>query len=789
MSLRFKYFVTVIMALLISFSTALMSYVIVSVVDDEVVALSDEYVLLSRALEDLQKDLGAYQGGLSRRGAFSRGQQREIGDLVEGAILSLRGSQRALVSVRQLDEFEERLMGAVTGSSLGGEGLGILKLRVHSMSRSVDASYQRELSYISRRNRLSRIALLVFAVIGTVVLTFASSLFLGDFFRSIRQLVRAGRQIEQGDLDVEIRIGGNDELAELGRSFNVMSRFLEARRRRQNIYNTIVTKLNSTISVDATVAIFLGEVLARTDIELGAVYLRKDERAEGMDLVGSVGLSAENMPQRVGVDDGLSRLVGGGNKAYYLDAIPFKAFALDVGYARLNPTNVLVYPMVHLDRQVGMVVLGSFRSFKSMERDFLEELMFQLTVSVSNGIYYDTALERARVLEQKNSEILHQKSSLERVNVELRQANRLKTEFLANVSHELRTPLNSIIGYVELMLDEELSEEVTSDLRTVQRNAHNLYEMITNLLDLSMLEGESLKLVYSTFDASVLLEEVFETAKTTVRDKDVKLVLDVDGFEGLELTSDRMKCRQVLLNLVSNAIKFTERGSVELMLRADDSHVSFEVKDSGIGISKDKHELIFKKFSQLDGSSTRRYGGAGLGLAIVERLCGVLDGEVLLESDEGEGALFKVMLPRRGEGLGASSSGVWGARATSTTNLHNAVPYIDLLVVNDDPGVLARLRASEGEGGLTVANAFTLEEAEGILKRNVVLDVLVCEGALKCSDGGSRMTQNGLEDLRSAVEGVVVRVGVGDDRGEEPLMFDDVDAAVNFLREQRTNHG
>lgn len=784
MSLRFKYFVIVIMALLISFSTALMSYVIVSVVDDEVVALSDEYVVLSRALEDLQEELRVYQSKRTRRGALSSVQRGEVRALVEGAVLNLRGSQRVLVSSGRLDEFEERLLRAFGGSSLRVEAVDVLGLQVQSMSRSVDASYQRELSYISRRNRLSRIALLVFAVIGTVVLTFVSSVFLGDFFGSIRQLVRAGRQIEQGDLDIEIRIGGNDELAELGRSFNVMSRFLEARRKRQNIYNTIVTKLNSTISVDATVGIFLGEVLGKTDIELGAVYLRKEERSDEMELAGSVGLSAENMPQRLGLDDGLARLVGGGKKVYYLDAIPFKAFALDVGFARLNPTNVLVYPMVHLDRQVGMVVLGSFRSFKSMERDFLEELMFQLTVSVANGVYYDTALERARVLEQKNREILFQKGSLERVNVKLRQANRLKSEFLANVSHELRTPLNSIIGYVELMLDEELSEEVTGDLRTVQRNAHNLYEMITNLLDLSMLEGESLKLVYSSFDVCLLFEEVFETAKATVRDKEVELRLVLSGCEGVVLVSDRMKCRQILLNLVSNAIKFTERGSVELVLRADESHVCFEVKDSGIGISKDKHELIFQKFSQLDGSSTRRYGGAGLGLAIVERLCGVLGGEVGVESDEGVGSLFRVRLPRVEGGRLSSSSGVWGERVTSHSNLHNAVPYIDLLVVNDDPGVLAMLRASEGEGGLTVVNAFTLEEAEGILKRNVVLDVLVC-GGLQLTGEDSGLTLGRLDKLRSQIDGVLVRVDENAGRVESPGVFNDLNAAVGFLRAQR----
>jgi len=248
---------------------------------------------------------------------------------------------------------------------------------------------------------------------------------------------------------------------------------------------------------------------------------------------------------------------------------------------------------------------------------------------------------------ERTEELIRQRARLEKVNRELEDANRLKSDFLANITHELRTPLNSIIGFSELVLDrDDLSEKPRRHLNTVLRNARNLLGLINDLLDITKIESGKIALRPGPVDLPSLIDNCLQTISPLV-DRD-RVDLESRIEPGLtEMHTDAGKLSQVLINLLSNAAKFTEEGAIRVDARElDDERIEFAVLDTGIGIHSEDLPLIFDKFRQVDGSASRKYGGTGLGLAITSELVHMLGGEITAKSEPGAGSTFIVVLPK-----------------------------------------------------------------------------------------------------------------------------------------------
>lgn len=226
-------------------------------------------------------------------------------------------------------------------------------------------------------------------------------------------------------------------------------------------------------------------------------------------------------------------------------------------------------------------------------------------------------------------------------------ATRLKSEFVANVSHELRTPLNAIIGYSALLLEGlygPIGESQTVPVEGIQRNAAGLLELINNLLDLSRVESGQLPVAVEPVDLKGLLPSAFETVVHQVNEKKLEVAWNIqDDLKTIQ--TDSLKVRQVFLNLVTNAIKFTERGSITLSAVNTEGGILLSVRDTGVGIKEEDLKIIFEPFRQIDGSMTRQAGGSGLGLTIVKNIIDVLHGKIEVQSEHGKGSAFTVFLP------------------------------------------------------------------------------------------------------------------------------------------------
>ena len=320
-------------------------------------------------------------------------------------------------------------------------------------------------------------------------------------------------------------------------------------------------------------------------------------------------------------------------------------------------------------------------------------------------------------------------------------ASRTKSLFLANMSHELRTPLNAIIGYSE-MLEEEADEydyeEITPDLQKIRTAGVHLLSIINDILDISKIEAGKTELDLEEILMEDLIDEVVISVQPLVEKNNNKLEVEIDDVQNLVIVNDRTKLRQLVTNLMSNASKFTKDGTVTLSAnkstQQDSDWLAIVVKDTGIGMSQSQIERVFDQFTQADETTTRKFGGTGLGLPISRHFAEMMGGEIIVTSVEGEGSTFLVRIPMIVEK--AQGSVAQKAMQTQIDTSTNEIGIIDadaptVLVIDDDLTVhdlLIRQLQREGLQLITAANGqIGLEQARKLQPDIIILDVMMPE--------------------------------------------------------------
>src|SRR5579872_5547514 len=385
----------------------------------------------------------------------------------------------------------------------------------------------------------------------------------------------------------------------------------------------------------------------------------------------------------------------------------FLSFVLISGFFALLVSSKLQKlisgPILHLEDTMRMV--SATKSYEVRATKFYGDEIGRLIDGFNTMLaeiqHRDTALQRAneelktRTLELEG-EITHRKRTQEellKAKHAAEDASRAKSAFLANMSHELRTPLNAIIGYSE-MLEEETQDsgklENLHDLRKIQSAGKHLLSLINDVLDLSKIEAGKMGLHLETFDVSVMVEEMVTTLQPAVAKNSNTVRVRMAEDVGM-MRADATKVRQILFNLMSNACKFTDRGTISLDVSQSVSEghewIRFRVKDTGIGISAKQQQNLFQEFTQADATISRKYGGTGLGLAISYRFVQMMKGRISVESQPGQGSTFTVYLPAQVTLDMTETAQLEGVSAALAGSSQHKAELDTVLVIDDDPAV------------------------------------------------------------------------------------------------------
>jgi len=644
------------------------------------------------------------------------------------------------LSRKQVRDFESRLQELLAlelthryldGSrSLVGT---IQQARIPLQSSNIDAANS-DSNSISAFIILINVLLSIFAIALGFVLT-----------RSITKpigLLIAGTQSLMAGKFEPIAMHRTDELGDLASDFNKMSSLLGNNYNRLNAYSELVTTLNSSASMEDVQRKALEILCKHTRATLGALYLVvRGQKA--LELVSGYALKKDRaLEKRLAFGEGIPGECAAEGREIELTDIPGgSGFVVDTGFVELVPSYVLAVPVFFRDEILGVLVLGSTKKFGDLEKEIVNNSVPQLGVALTNAMNFEETRSLSIEITKRNEE-------LSAKNKEIEKAYKVKSEFLSSMSHELRTPLNSIIGFSSVLLGpsgDPLSPDQRMALEKVLKNGKHLLQLINDILDISKLESGRMMLSVETEDISTIISNCVLIVEPLIQSKRLNLTQDIQ--QNLPpLTTDIVKVRQVLVNLLSNAAKFTEKGGITISVRQSETGVvSFFVKDTGIGIERKNFDTVFEEFQQVDSSSTRKYKGTGLGLPIARRLARMLGGDLTVESEFGRGSTFLLTvpskLPTRLVEMQATAQipmapMVQPESPRPQPSIPSSIPQplrtgqqVQILSIDDDPDVIEILRKYLVPEGYSLIGALSgdegLEIASKIKPDLITLDIMM----------------------------------------------------------------
>ncbi|MBP9119528.1 MAG: response regulator [Ignavibacterium sp.] len=568
--------------------------------------------------------------------------------------------------------------------SIYGNDLGFVFFRSHS-----DATDLRE----TLRN-----ILILIGIVGIILALILSYVLTHKLRSRISDLNHATAQTSIGNFDTRINVNSNDEIGNLGKAFNTMLDELKKNQRAKSEYSDFITLINQNASLTEISNAALKKIIDTCGFLVGALYsIDEDE----VSLICSYGLNSTN-PNRE-------------RNEFYKKIIETKKSieissesslsTVQTGTLDLKISYLLLLPVINNNKVIAILELASIGKPNVDAKDYLEKIKEQLAIGLTNAkavVQLENFVNELKLLneeyQKQNIQIKKQNDTLLELSTQLKtkaeelaiqkekaeDSTRLKSQFLASMSHELRTPMNSILGLTELILDKaQMSGKNRERLEVVLKSGKRLMSLINDILDLSKIEAGKMEIREEDLLLEEIIEEVSNTATPLALEKGLSFNVKRNCNTRFIINTDRGRVTQVLINLIGNAIKFTQKGKIELSVSFNqEKMLLFSISDTGIGISDEDRKIIFEEFRQIDGTTTRKYSGTGLGLAISKKILDLLGGKIWVASIEGEGSVFSFTIPVKYEQEKRKTEVMPVNVEVLRKNIKNPV-----LVIDDDPEV------------------------------------------------------------------------------------------------------
>ena len=619
----------------------------------------------------------------------------------------------------------------------------------------------------------------------------------------VRAIAEVSTAVTKGDLTRSISVEASGEVAALKDNINEMIRNLKdqtLKNAEQDWLKTNLARFSRMLQGErdlSTVSrLIMSELAPLVNAQYGVFYVtNREEEDFYLDLAASYGAgSSASMRQRIDLREGLVGQAAADKRVIVLNNVPPDFVRISSGLGEARPASVIILPALFEEDVKAVIELASFGEFSDTHQSFLNQLMESVGIVLNTiaatmrteGLLTQSQLLTAELqarqaeltrkqeelhatneeLQEKAQLLENEKKQVENKNLEIEMARRAledkaeqlaltskyKSEFLANMSHELRTPLNSLLILSKLLAGNQkgnLDEKQVEFARTINSAGTDLLSLINDILDLSKIESGTVTIEVGEMPVGQLRQHMERTFRQLATDKGLGFSIHVDPLVPEAVRTDEKRLQQVVLNLLSNAFKFTSDGEVTLDislagtslqggLRRRGPSLAIAVTDTGIGIPEDKQKLIFEAFQQADGTTSRKYGGTGLGLSISREIARLLGGELSVESAPGKGSRFTLTIPLEGPQV---SAGQMQARSALPAGAQMATVAMEVpddrdgigpddrvvLIVEDDPtfgAILVRLAREAGlKAVLSTAGAGTVALARRLVPDAITLDL------------------------------------------------------------------
>lgn len=540
---------------------------------------------------------------------------------------------------------------------------------------------------------------------------------------------------QSGRMDSRVSYSSKNEFGVLASSINNMEENIQ----KNSILNEQTIKISAAMISENEMHNFFKVTLAAIseylDSQIAAVYILSEDEMQ-YDHFVSIGTNrnaresflSEELEGELGVVLSTRRL------NHIKNVSDETRFIFNTVNGQFIPNEIITLPIISNSQIIAIISFATIANFTKENIRLLENITDGLT-SRMESIFADNKVREFMIeLEQKSIELTNQNTELEIQKEQLNEVSKLKTNFLSNMSHELRTPLNSVIalsGVLNRRLKNKIPDEEYSFLEIIGRNGRNLLNLINDILDISRIESGFEEILISAFNSNKLITEIVEEINQQAIDKNIKLIQKSKNIN-ITINSDFNKCRHILQNIIGNAVKFTEKGSVTVLASLQDENLVVKVTDTGIGISSEFMENIFEEFKQVEGGAARKFGGTGLGLAIAKKYANLLGGTITVDSELGKGSEFTLIIPKNQTDNNHLDSKIDENQFNTKRmfgNAGNNIAEKTILLVEDNESAVIQIKDLVEGMGVKIITAIDGSKALDILKETVpdaiILDLMM----------------------------------------------------------------